>query len=75
MAWLNGMNFKVLKTFLTITLWVKITFVGSSHVAPAWGQNRFIYQAANDWSIYLMKLKKSLTFYILKDILGVFYNL
>lgn len=50
-------NFKVLKTFLTITLGVKITFVGPSHVSPAWGQNRFIYQAANDWNILANEVK------------------
>ena len=51
------LNFKVLKTVITITLGVKTTFVGPSHDTPAWGQNRFIYQAANDWNILSNEVK------------------
>ena len=35
MAWLTWiLKFKVLKTFITITRGLKITFVGRSHFAP-----------------------------------------
>ena len=35
MAWLTWiLKFKVLKTFITVTRGLKITFVGRSHVAP-----------------------------------------
>ena len=58
MAWLTGiLIFTVLKTFTTITLGVKITFVGPMQSRRSWGQNRFIHQPANDWNILSNELE------------------
>ena len=53
---LNGLvdwdfNFYSFKDNYNITLGVKITFVGPMQSRRSWGQNRFIYQAGNDWNI------------------------
>ena len=48
--WCPILHFTVLKTFITIILRVKITFVGPSSCCSC-GQNSFIYRAANDWDI------------------------
>ena len=74
MAWLTWiLKFKVLKTFITITRGLKITFVGRSHVAPG-DKTVLSNKQPVTGTFYLRKFRTFVTFYVLKDILGVFCN-